>query len=212
MGPKGEWEVSWSRNYSPKPHIAWEQQAYFAPKIQKMFGTNHSYCDVHTAISPMTRTDYDFRSPGAGMFRTVIEYYGMLLTNERRSYLGPIYSEGGNHWWYAGLLEGNYANGDLQNLPVFPDFQLLKINPLQMDTANTAKGYEYLVYALVYGHIGLLSNSVAESVKRYMMMQPLQDSYSMVNIKNILYSDGVDYFNTSEAIKQNLVSKDAYSS
>lgn len=207
MGPKGEWEVSWSRTYSPKPHVAWEQQAYFAPRIQKMFGTNHSYCDVHTAISPMSRVDYDYRSPGAGMFRSVIQYYGMLLMNERRSYLGPVYSEGGNHFWYAGLLDGNYANGDLKNLPVFPDFQLLKINPLEMDASNTGQGYEYLSYALAYGHIGMLCPSIPESIKRYAMLQPLQDSYSMVKIKDISYSDGNSFYNTSEAIKRKLLDK-----
>ncbi|MCD7935727.1 MAG: hypothetical protein LUG98_02590 [Tannerellaceae bacterium] len=28
MGPKGEWEVAWSCTYAPKPHVAWEQQAF----------------------------------------------------------------------------------------------------------------------------------------------------------------------------------------
>lgn len=205
QGPQGEWEVAWARTYSPKPHVAWEQQAYFAPKIQKMFGTNHSYCDVHTAVSPMSRVDFDFRSPGAGMFRSVINYYGLLLMNERRAYLGPVYSEGGNHFWYAGLLDGNYANGDLNSLPIFPDFQLLKINPLQMDAANTGAGYEYLAYALAYGNIGILTESLAESIKRYAMLQPLQNSYAMMEVENILYSDGERFYNTSEAIKRDLL-------
>ena len=34
-------------------------------------GTNFSYCDVETCISPMDRVDYDYRTPGAGKFRTV---------------------------------------------------------------------------------------------------------------------------------------------
>lgn len=38
MGPKGEWEVAWSRTYSPKPHFAWEQQAYFAPRYNRHLG------------------------------------------------------------------------------------------------------------------------------------------------------------------------------
>ena len=117
--PDGEWQVSWSRCYAPKPQIAWEQEVIFAPKIQKMFNTNHSYCDVHTAVSPMSRVDYDYRVPGAGTFRHVINCFGLLLMNESKTY-GPVYSEGGNHWWYAGLLDGNYANGNLDKLPVFP--------------------------------------------------------------------------------------------
>ena len=108
QGPKGEWEVSWSRCYAPKPQIAWEQEAILAPQIAKLFNTNHSYCDVHTAVAPSTRVDYDYRTPDAGMMRGVIARYGMLLMNERKAYNGPVFSEGGNHWWYAGLADGNY--------------------------------------------------------------------------------------------------------
>lgn len=205
-GPKGEWEVSWSRCYAPKPQIAWEQEAVFAPQIHRLFRTNHSYCDVHTAVSPMSRVDYDHRVPGAGMMRTVIERYGMLLMNERQVYSGPVYSEGGNHWWYAGLTDGNYANGNLQQMPVFPDFQLLKIHPLEMDAANTGDGYEYVCYALAYGHIGILSTG-DEAVKRYAFLQPLQNSYVMVPVGKILYFEKDKSYEASEAIKKGLLKR-----
>jgi hypothetical protein len=204
-GPRGEWEVSWSRCYSPKPSIAWEQEAILAPQIQQIYGSNHSYCDVHTAISPMSRVDYDFRAPGAGKFRSVFEYYGLLLLNERKAYQGPVYSEGGNHWWYAGLLDGNYANGNLNKMVVFPDFQLLKIHPLEMDAANTGEGHEYIAYALAYGNIGILSSG-RDAIRRYAFLQPLQDSYSMIPLNEIAYFDGVNYCTGSEAIKKDLIS------
>ncbi|MCD7935726.1 MAG: hypothetical protein LUG98_02585, partial [Tannerellaceae bacterium] len=146
----------------------------------------------------MSRVDYDFRSPGAGMFRSVLNYYGMILLNERRAYGGPVYSEGGNHWWYAGLADGNYANDDLLNLPVFPDFQLLKLNPLEMDVANRGEGYEYIAYALAYGHIGMVHTSVEETIRRYCLLQPLQEFYSMIPVKSIRYSDGKNFYTTSE--------------
>ena len=203
-GPEGVWEVSWSRCYSPKPQVAWEQQALFAPKIQQKFGTNHSYCDVHTAVSPMSRVDYDHRVPGAGTFRHVINCYGLLLMNESKTYQGPVYSEGGNHWWYAGLLDGNYANGKLDRLPVFPDFQLLQIHPKEMDAGHTGKDNRYLAYTLAYGNIGLL-NSGLEAVKRYAFLQPLQESYVMIPVAKIEYFDQGVAYNSSEAIKKNLI-------
>ena len=202
-GPKGEWQVSWSRCYAPKPQIAWEQEAYFAPRIQKMFHTDHSYCDVHTAVSPMSRVDYDNRVPGAGTFRHVISCYGLLLMNESKTY-GPVYSEGGNHWWYAGLLDGNYANGNLDKLPVFPDFQLLQVHPKEMDAGNTGDESSYLAYTLAYGNIGKLSEGL-DAVKRYAMIQPLQQYYVMTPVKKIEYFDQGKAFNSSDAVKKDLI-------
>ena len=203
-GPKGEWEVSWSRCYAPKPQIAWEQEAVLAPQIQKMFGTNHSYCDVHTAVSPISRVDYDYRVPDAAMMQGVYNRYGMLLMNERKVYNGPVYSEGGHHWWYAGLLDGNYANDDLLNLPIFPDFSLLKIHPLEMDAANTGNGYQYICYALAYGNIGILSDGT-DAVVRYAFLQPMQEDYVMIPVKNIVYNEKGHWYDSSEALKRGLL-------
>ncbi len=202
-GPNGEWQVSWSRCYAPKPQIAWEQEAYFATKIQKIFNTNHSYCDVHTAVSPMTRVDYDYRVPGAGTFRHVFNCYGLLLMNESKVY-GTVYSEGGNHWWYAGLLDGNYANGNLDKLPVFPDFSLMQVHTKEMDAGNTYAKESYLAYTLAYGNIGKLSEGL-DAVKRYAMLQPLQKEYVMVPVNKIEYFDNGVAYNSSEAIKKDLI-------
>ncbi len=207
-GPHGEWEISWSRCYSPKPMIAWEQEQNYAPKIHEKFGSNHSYCDVHTAVSPVSRVDYDYRVPGAATFRRTLECYGLLLLNEKKSYHGPVYSEGNYHWWYAGLTDGNYGNAypRLTETDIFPDFQLLKIHPLEMDAGNVnAIGSEYLAYTLAYGHIGLLNGDLSEKIKRYAMLQPLQEYYSMIPVKSICYFDEGVFYNSSEAIQRDLI-------
>jgi hypothetical protein len=204
LEPNGGWQVSWSRCYSPKPQIAWEQEAILAPQIHELFGTNHSYCDVHTAISPLSRVDYDSRVPDAGMMRGVYNRYGMLLMNERKAYNGPVYSEGGHHWWYAGLLDGNYANDDLTNLPVFPDFNLLKIHPLEMDAANTGKDHQYICYAMAYGNLGILSEGT-EAVMRYCFLQPMQEDYVMIPVTDITYYANGKAYNSSDALKLGLM-------
>ena len=43
------------------------------------------------------------------MFRTAWACYAQVLWNECRAYGGPIFSEGRSHWFYAGLVSGNYA-------------------------------------------------------------------------------------------------------
>lgn len=204
----GSWQISWSRCYAPKPMIALEQQALLAPIINKTLSPNHSYCDVHTAVSPMSRVDYDYRVPGAGTFRRTFECFGLLLLNEKKAYRGPVFSEGGNHWWYAGLVDGNYANYSplINTIPIFPEFQLLKIHPLQMDAGNLpAQGNEYLAYTLAYGHIGILSGDLTEMLKRYAVLQTLQEHYVMVPIKRISYFDNMNNeFNSSDAIRRGL--------
>jgi hypothetical protein len=199
----GGWGPAWSRCYAPKVAIGWEQQAILAPQIQKRYGTNFSYCDVETCISPMDRVDYDYRTPGAGKFRSVIEYVGMTLLNERRAYQGPVYSEGGTHWFYAGLADGNYAYMD-KNLPLFPDFQLLKIHPLEMDGMANVSGDEYVPCALAFGAIGILSEG-RDAIRRYAFLQPLQTSYSMIPVKEISYFDGKSLVNSSEAVRKDLI-------
>lgn len=204
QNPQGQWEVSWARCYAPKPQIAWEQQAILAPQIHRLFNTNHSYCDVHTAVSPMSRVDYDYRVPEAGMMKGVIKRYGLLLMNERNAYNSPVYSEGGNHWWYAGLADGNYANEQLLELPVFPDFSLLKIHPLEMDAANTGEGYQYLAYALAYGNQGILSQG-NDAIMRYAFLQPLQNDFVMIPVKQIRYCSEGAFYDTSDAIKKDIL-------
>lgn len=205
QGPKGEWQVSWARCFAPKPMKSLEAQRKFAPKIHAQFGTNHSYCDVHTAITPMSRVDYDYRVPGAGTFRRTFECYGQILLNEKKAYNGPVYSEGGNHWWYAGLVDGNYANAypSLKEQPIFPDFHLLKIHPLEMDAGNVyVKGSEYLAYTLAHGNIGICDGEETEMMKRYYMLQPLQEHYSMIPVRTILYEQNGNFYETSEALKE----------
>jgi hypothetical protein len=206
--PDGNWQVSWSRCYAPKPMIALEQQSIYAPLINKSLGPNHSYCDVHTAVSPMSRVDYDYRVPGAATFRRTFECFGLLLLNEKIAYRGPVFSEGANHWWYAGLTDGNYANYSplISTIPIMPEFQLYKIHPLQMDAGNLpAKGTEYLAYTLAYGHIGILQGEISEMIKRYAVLQTLQNHYSMIPVENISYYDKENKeYNSSMAIRKEL--------
>ena len=41
------------------------------PELRRKFGFRSAYCDVHTAVRPWHRVDYDARCPGAGTFSQV---------------------------------------------------------------------------------------------------------------------------------------------
>jgi len=213
--PDGSWMGAWCRCYAPKPMRAVEAQARLAPQIQAKFGENHSYCDVHTAVSPFSRVDYDARVPGAGTFRRTFECFGRLLYNEKVAHHGPVYSEGLNHWWYAGLTDGNYAQivcASPPREPLLVDFDLLKMHPLEMAAGMGSPGMffrgapgdidQFLATTIAYGHIGFLGEwGPPGDLKAYYMMQPTSRRYAMVPVRRIVYagSDG-GWLDTSSAL------------
>lgn len=212
--PDGSWQRAWMRCYAPKPLWAVEMEAQLAPIIDKKFDPNHSYCDVHTAVTPFQRVDYDHRVPRAGTFRQVFECFGRLLYNEKHAYDGPVYSEGNNHWWYAGLTDGNYAqivSGAPSQEPLLVDFDLLRMHPLQMDAGMGAPGMffrgappdldQFIATTVAYGHIGFADwHDMAGLMKLYYMHQPIQESYVMVPVARIGYEVDGELLPTSRVL------------
>ncbi len=213
--PSGDWLGAWCRCYAPKPMRAVEAEARLAPQIHAKFGENHSYCDVHTAVTPFSRVDYDARVPGAGTFRRTFECFGRLLHNEKTAHDGPVYSEGLNHWWYAGLTDGNYAQIVCPSPPREPllvDFDLLKMHPLQMDAGMGSPGMffrgapasldQFLATTIAYGHIGFLGEwDLAGDLKCYYMMQQTSKRYAMVPVRRIAYAgEEGRWLDTSQAL------------
>jgi hypothetical protein len=203
LDQNGDWVSSWYSCYSVKPMIAWQEQMKYAPVIHSRYGTNHCYCDVHTAIPPFARVDYDSRVPGAATFRRTFEAYGLILLRERQAHNGPVYSEGGNHWWYAGLVDGNYANAfpSQAEQPLLVDFDLLKIHPLQMDAGSFGQSDGYIPMTLAYGYICQLTPyNPQESAERYYLIQPVQPYYAMIPVSMIAYWNGKALVSSSEAL------------
>lgn len=212
--PDRSWQVSWTRCYAPKPLIGLEKEPALASEIANRFGPDHSYSDVISAVPPWTRTDYDYRVPGAGMFRTSYNAYGAILLSEKQIYKGPVFSEGGFHWMYAGLTDGNYGKAHTLE-PLLPDFNLLKIHPLQMDAGlghgvfgrDPARLDEYLAKIIAYGQIGELTfDGVKENLKIYYMLQQLQARYAMTPVRSIEYDDNGTLVSTSAALRSGAVS------
>jgi len=222
----GRWQRAWPRCYALKPLRAVEKEAYYAPRINERYGTTAQYCDVHTAYSPWGRTDYDARIPGAGMFRTQFNSFARLLWNESTAHKGPVFSEGNYHWFYAGIVDGNYATmlpyGRGWQVPHIVDFDLLKMHPKMTDFgmgfgnmyfgqdgewADDASVHSpwfdrFITAAVAFGHIGFLSYEwgLEGTLKSYYMHQALQQRYAMVPVAEIRYFDGEKLVDTSSAL------------
>lgn len=213
LTPEGEWRPAWPRNYALKPSRAVELDAKLAPQVQKKFGSNAAYTDVHTAVSPWAYCDYDARVPGAGTFAATFYAYGELLLNDQRVY-GPIWSEGTYHWLYAGLASGNYGLAydgvDLSKEPLNVAFELMKMHPLECDMGvpwmggffkesgwdkpeNIDASVDHFIAATIaYGHIGYLVEEVQRidrACRSYYMLQQLQKRYATQPPAKIEYAD-----------------------
>lgn len=117
-----------------------------SPLIHASYGTTADYLDVNSAALPSSYDDMTASSPQAGMQVAYLNNSQALWSYERTTHNGPVLGEGANHWYYSGLLDGVEAQlgaGDIPansdvSLPLFVDFDLLRIHPLQV---NHGMGY-----------------------------------------------------------------------
>lgn len=221
----GNLVTAWPRCYSPKALFAVEADRQLAPLIQKKYGTNAAYTDVHTSVSPWDRTDFDARVPGAGTFAATFYAYGELLLHDQQVYDGHCWSEGNHQWLYAGLCTGNYglaySSLRLWEYPYLPHFDLLKMHPLSVDigvpwTAQFFTGKDgwqkpenivrsidqFLAATIAYGHIGWLveeTHGIRQTCRSYYMLQPLQSRYAMLKPEEIRYGTDDGLVSSSRA-------------
>ncbi|MBN2507116.1 MAG: hypothetical protein JXQ71_10510 [Verrucomicrobia bacterium] len=213
---------AWMRCYAPKPARAVEYAAMLAPRIEAKFHFSTAYCDVHTAVAPWHRVDYDPRAPGAGTFAAVFYAYGEIMLQQKRAWDGPVYSEGNYHCFYAGLTDGNYGQDQsyrpAEN-PWLVDFDLRQMhdlgcnfgmgNPSMFFAGNTAAMNDpawldrFLAATVAFGHPGFLTyeGGLQNALKSYYLLQQLHSRYCLSTADQIRYADAHGrLLNTSAAV------------
>lgn len=223
--PDNQLQQAWARCYAPKPLRAVEYCEKLAPIIENKFHFSTAYCDVHTAVTPWSRTDYDWRVPGAGTFAQTFYAYGEIMLLQKKAWGGPVYSEGNNHFPYCGLTDGNYAQDQRYNLkdnPWLVDFDLLKMHDLccNFGVGNVGMFFgqgadlgsskaeirssldRFLAATIAFGHPGFLlrAGGIESTLRSYYMLQQIQERYTQVPVKKIRYSDGSRLLDTSAAV------------
>ena len=211
----GQWQTAWARCYNPKPARAVEFEARLAPIIQQKFQLDTAYCDVHTAVTPWDYCDFDARVPGAGTFAATFYAYGEIMLHQKKTWNGPVYSEGNNHWYYCGLTDGNYGQDQAARLaenPWLVDFDLRKLHPLCCNFgmgnlgmffgrgaglrqhargAASARLDRFLAATLAFGHTGflVLEGGMANAVRSYFSLQQVHARYAQAAAAEIRYAD-----------------------
>lgn len=212
---------AWNRCYAPKPAFINEACEAILPVLQRKFSFNTAYCDVHTCVTPWERTDYDARVPGAGTFAATFYAYGELLDFERRTLGGPVWSEGGCHYMYCGLADGNYA----QDQPYRPadnpwlvDFDLRRMHPLANNFGMGSPDMFYprssrpadkdawidrfLAATVAFGHLGFfIKGDHANEEQSYFMLIGTGRRYCKAYADEIRYADAAgNLLDTSAAV------------
>ena len=100
LEPNGTWVKSWynlwtgTQSYLMKPSRALYYSQMYEPSIHDSYSTTASFLDVHTAILPSFKVDYDSRIPQAGKQKETFRYYKELLSYARNLHGGPVAGEG----------------------------------------------------------------------------------------------------------------------
>ncbi len=224
--PDNQLQHAWMRCYAPKPARAVEYCARLAPIIQGKFHFSTAYCDVHTAVAPWHRVDYDARVPGAGTFTAVFYSYGEIMLHQKKAWNGPVYSEGNHHCFYSGLTDGNYGQDQVYRPAVNPwlvDFDLRKMHPLCCNFGMGAPDMFYagaappqrtreeqdawldrfLAATVAFGHPGFLvfDGGTQNALRSYYMLQQLHSRYCLATAQEIRYGSAAGtLLDTSAAV------------
>lgn len=189
----GEQEKAWFnpgtgiQSFAEKPNSILKFAREQSPEIHRRYGANANYLDVHSAVPPWFHVDFRAGEVGAGTFARVWDVHRELFAFERKTFGGPVFGEGNNHWYWSGLLDGveaqtgagwPHAQGDA--MPLAVDFDLLRIHPLQCNQGMgyyerwaTSIGYgrpptlaqldQYRMQEIAYGHSGFLGSTAWSS-------------------------------------------------
>ena len=226
--PNQQLHPAWARCYAPKPSFSVEYCEKLVPIIQEKFHFTAGYCDVHTAVPPWARPDYDARVPGAGTFAASYYAWGEIMLLQKKGFQGPVYSEGPMGYLYSGLTDGNYAQDQgyvIKDNPWLVDFDLLKMHDLEcnfgmgkiymfeprirgqrkkiLPEEQNAFLDRYLAATLAFGHTGYLVTDfgLTGTLRSYYMIQAIAARYTQAAVESISYVDEKGtLLNTDQAI------------
>ncbi|MBN2450075.1 MAG: hypothetical protein JXR77_06780 [Lentisphaeria bacterium] len=185
-----------------------------APEIHRRFGTNAAYLDVHTCVPPWHQLDHEAGQTLAAMALAKVRFDGELFAFMRESHGGPLFGEGANHFYWAGLCDGveaQVAGGE--NHTPFLDFDLLRLHPQMVnhgmgyyerwftrgydhqwgvDTGTVEQIDAYRAHELAYGHAGFIGAAQTSHVqwvaKEHHLMHPVQRLYGTARVTDIRYA------------------------
>lgn len=215
------------QSFATKPTWMLRYASEQAPEVQRRFQTNASFVDVNSAIPPWRRIDMDASVAGAGMLSLFLKASTAIWQLERTINGGPVFGEGLNHWFWSGLLDGVEAEFGADNIkidrphePLFVDFDILKIHPLQVNQGVgytvrwLAKGQSirqtmlldaYRMQEIAFGHAPYVDaglwNDIPEVIIEQNLLGPVARRYGTMTASSIQYELNGRWVDTNAAIQ-----------
>ena len=232
LDSKGQKQNAWYnpgtaiQSFGTRPSLLVSNAAPQSHEIHRRYQTMASFIDVNSSTFPWWRSDMDAATRGAGMFSTYRNASTDLWAFERTVHEGPVFGEGNRHWFWSGLLDGVEAQFGAVNIkasnpeaPLFVDFDLLKIHPLQV---NHGMGYygrwlpaghaiqqtmlldAYRMQEIAYGHAPFVGSELWDNVSQVVIEQNLVGSvakrYGTETAKTIQYEINGVWTDTNAAV------------
>jgi hypothetical protein len=173
------------QSYEMKPSLAAGYLTNFASQIHSNYATTASFLDVHSAVNPSDKVDYDAAVTNSAMFSGTLSAYRALAGMLRAIHNGPVSGEGNHHFLEVGYFDdveaqldsgGSAASAHASKLPLLVDFDLLKLHSkatvhgvgyyerFYSDSNNAPQFLSFTQHAvlgymateLAYGHAGFI--------------------------------------------------------
>ncbi|AMV40723.1 DUF5696 domain-containing protein [Planctomyces sp. SH-PL62] len=228
------------QSFAIKPTAMLDLAKTQSPEIHRRYDTKASFLDVNSSVPPWFHVDQQAGLDGAGTFQRVRRAHREVWDFLRETHGGPVFGEGNHHWYWSGLLDGAEAQfgsgwpGDAGlDAPLFVDFDLLKIHPLQFnhgmgyyerwwDKARVPQGSlppvavldQYRVQEVAFGHAGFLGGNAWASVPlawlEYNLLAPVMPRYAASAVTQIHYERDGRWVDASAVVRDGGATPDAW--
>ncbi len=246
LDSEGKRQLAWFhpgnkiQSFAIKPTVMVDLAKTQSPEIHKRYDTDSVFLDVNSSVPPWFHVDQQAGVDGAGKFQRVRQAHEETWRYLRETHGGPVFGEGNNHWYWSGLLDGAEAQfgsgwpGEAGlDAPLFVDFDLLKIHPLQLnhgmgyyerwwDKSRVPRGSlpplavldQYRAQEVAFGHAGFLGGSAWASVPlawlEYNLMRPVMERSATAPVTQIQYEVGGKWMDASAVVRSGTPTADAW--
>ena len=210
--------------YLLKPSEALERAPEHARTIIDKYPCDALYISEHAEVPSWEFNDCGADASATGQLASSYALQQSLLHSQTQA--GLAIGNGGNHWFYAGVLTGYLARmvgSDPSRIPPLVDFDLQYLHTIETDAGlgtidqyfagNIPQGEKhsrsayldrYLAATAAFGHACLLSDQlewgIASMVKSYYMLRELQKHYLRVPVRSIAYGHDDQLLETNDAL------------
>lgn len=217
LNPDGTMRKAWfnqgtgEQSYAYKNWAMTKYARIYSNEIHRRYGTTAAFYDVNSCAPLWLHLDCDANEPDAAMLAGRMKGNLELFKVGREAHKGPLFGEGHQHFWWAGLVDGVEAQVEGKEWAKWLlDFDLLKIHVQQVNHGmgywerwqDDPEGYwyglpspekldKYRAMEIAFGHAGFVPTGLWHTLdwvlKEYYLVRPIQARYCASKVRRILY-------------------------